>query len=38
LELFYETLKKQNVEVLHVNWKPPAGGDIKLARILKDIL
>lgn len=34
LELFYEELKKQGVDVVHVEWKPP----IKLEKEIEDIL
>ena len=27
LDSFVESLKEQNVEVIHVDWQPPAGGD-----------
>jgi FdrA protein len=27
LELFLETLQADGVEVVHVDWRPPAGGD-----------
>ena len=35
LESFAENLKKEGVRVLKLNWKPPAGGDKKLASLLK---
>ena len=31
---FAEDLVKQGVEVIHVDWKPPAGGDQDLLKIL----
>jgi FdrA protein len=34
LETFYESLKSQGAEVLHVDWRPPAGGNEKLMEIL----
>jgi FdrA protein len=34
LELFYESLKSQGTSVVHVDWRPPAGGNEKLAAIL----
>ncbi len=34
LESFYETLIQQGVEALHVDWRPPAGGDPELAALL----
>ncbi|MEA3336913.1 MAG: acyl-CoA synthetase FdrA [Chloroflexota bacterium] len=34
LESFYESLKAQDVDTIHVDWRPPAGGDEKLMSIL----
>ena len=34
LEGFYAELKAQRVEVIQVNWAPPAGGDPRLADLL----
>ncbi len=34
LESFYESLASQGAEAVHVDWRPPAGGDEKLAGIL----
>lgn len=34
LESFYEAMKKQNVPAIHIEWKPPAGGDVRLLEIL----
>ena len=34
LELFAETLEAAGVEVIHVDWRPPAGGDLRLAALL----
>ena len=34
LESFYESLKAQGANALHVDWRPPAGGNEKLAAIL----
>lgn len=34
LESFYDSLKSQGAEVVHVDWRPPAGGDEKLMDIL----
>ena len=31
---FYDSLKDQGVEVVHVDWRPPAGGDLGLIEIL----
>jgi hypothetical protein len=35
---FAENLEKQNVEVVHVNWRPPAGGDQQMMDILDSLL
>jgi hypothetical protein len=37
IELFSESLKKQGVTAVHVIWKPPAGGDRELAKLLEKI-
>ena len=34
IDSFLESLKNQGVEVVHVDWRPPAGGDAKLLDIL----
>lgn len=34
LDGFAEELKTQGVEVVNVDWSPPAGGDPKLAALL----
>lgn len=34
LESFYSDLKKQEVPVIHVNWRPTAGGNKKMASLL----
>ena len=35
---FAENLESQEVEVVHVNWIPPAGGDPEIIAILDQIL
>jgi FdrA protein len=35
LESFTASLKAQGAAVLHVNWRPPAGGNQKLMEILE---
>jgi hypothetical protein len=37
LESFRQALEAQGVEVAHVNWHPPAGGDPELVRLLKKV-
>jgi FdrA protein len=34
LESFYESLISQGVQAVHVEWRPPAGGNEKLAALL----
>jgi len=34
LESFYESLKSQGAQAVHVDWRPPAGGNEKLASLL----
>lgn len=38
LEIFHESLLVQGAEVVQVDWRPPAGGDENLARILEKLL
>jgi hypothetical protein len=38
LKGFAESLEEQDVEVIHVNWTPPAGGDQEMMDILEDLL
>ncbi len=35
---FAESLQDQEVEVVHVDWVPPAGGDIEMAELLDKLL
>lgn len=35
LELFAQDLAARGVVVVHVDWRPPAGGDIRLASLLE---
>lgn len=34
IEVFAEDLKAQGVPVLHLDWRPPGGGDSRLAAML----
>jgi len=34
LESFYESLISQGAQAVHVEWRPPAGGNEKLAALL----
>lgn len=38
LKMFAESLESQGVEVIHVDWTPPAGGDQELADLLDKLL
>ena len=35
VKTFYDSLKEQGVEVIHVDWRPPAGGDKELLKLLE---
>ena len=35
---FAESLKQQDVEVVQVDWTPPAGGDKEMADLLEKLL
>ena len=37
LESFAHDLKAQGVAVVHVDWRPPAGGDARLAALLASL-
>ena len=34
LEKFYNELKKQDIQCVQIDWKPPAGGNEELIKIL----
>lgn len=34
LESFADNLKKEGVRVMQMNWKPPAGGNARMAALL----
>ena len=34
---FAESLRSAGFDVVHVNWSPPAGGNLELAAILDDL-
>lgn len=38
IEKFAQELEKQNIEVLHVEYRPPAGGDQEMIRLLDQLL
>jgi hypothetical protein len=37
ISTFADDLRSQNVEVILVDWKPPAGGDIEMLRLLEKL-
>ena len=38
LEKFFENIEAQSVEVVQVDWEPPAGGDAEMMEILDHLL
>jgi hypothetical protein len=34
---FADDLRSQSVEVVHVDWKPPAGGDVEVLKMLEKL-
>ncbi len=34
LAMFADNLRAEGIEVIHVDWRPPAGGDVRLANML----
>jgi len=34
VKTFYDSLRDQGVKVIHVDWRPPAGGELDLAKLL----
>ena len=37
LKSFSEELKSQDIKVVHVDWRPPAGGNKKMASLLSKL-
>ncbi|MHA2173050.1 MAG: fdrA domain protein [Candidatus Kariarchaeaceae archaeon] len=37
IEMFADDLEKQKVDVIHVNWRPPAGGDLDILKLLEKL-
>lgn len=35
ISTFADDLRSQNVDVVHVDWKPPAGGDVEMLKLLE---
>ncbi|KXS45280.1 MULTISPECIES: fdrA domain protein [unclassified Candidatus Frackibacter] len=38
LESFAESLKEEGVDVIQMDWEPPAGGDAELASLLDSLM
>ena len=38
LRAFAESLKDQGIEVVHIDWAPPAGGDQAMIDLLENLL
>jgi len=37
LEGFYQDLKEQNIKVVQIDWRPPAGGNKKMIELLNKL-
>ena len=37
ISTFADDLRSQDVEVVTVDWKPPAGGDVEMLRLLEKL-
>ncbi len=37
ISTFADDLRSQDVEVIHVDWKPPAGGDVEMLKLLEKL-
>ena len=37
IEMFANDLEKQKVDVIHVDWRPPAGGDLEILKLLEKL-
>lgn len=35
IDIFPEDLKAQGVDVINVDWRPPAGGDLEILKLLE---
>ena len=36
-KIFYDSLREQRIKVIHIDWRPPAGGDPDLAKLLEKL-
>ena len=37
ISTFADDLRTQGVDVVHVDWKPPAGGDVEMLKLLEKL-
>ncbi len=37
IEMFADDLERQDVDVIHVDWQPPAGGDLDVLKLLEKL-
>ena len=37
ISTFADDLRSQHVEVIHVDWRPPAGGDVEMLKLLEKL-
>ena len=37
ISTFADDLRSQGVQVVHVDWKPPAGGDVEMLKLLEKL-
>ncbi len=37
ISTFADDLRSQGVKVANVNWKPPAGGDVEMSKLLEKL-
>ncbi|OLS19343.1 MAG: hypothetical protein HeimC2_41790 [Candidatus Heimdallarchaeota archaeon LC_2] len=37
IEMFADDLEEQGVDVIHVDWSPPADGDLELIKLLEKL-
>lgn len=37
ISTFGDDLRSQGIEVVDVDWKPPAGGDVEMSRLLEKL-
>ncbi len=37
IKMFADDLERQDVDVIHVDWQPPAGGDLDVLKLLEKL-